>query len=145
MAANPIFFSSCSSAKYVMPQVLQPKLLKANGIGELGSHSFSSVQNIFAIFQAKIEIAQPWKTSDAISLGIIVAGLTPSEFASLDNVTLAGVTAAAVRHLTPDHFRLLTAEKLSAIPLDSMTLLRITQLPEEGSSVLDSTQVIFLA
>lgn len=76
-----------------------------------------------------------------MSLGIILAGFSPSEFASLDNTTLAGVTPAAVRHLTPDHFRLLTAEKLSAIPVDSMTVLRITQLPAEGSSVLDSSQV----
>lgn len=76
-------------------------------------------------------------------MGVIVAGLSPTEFASLDNVTLGGVTPAAVKHLTPDHFRLLTAEKLSAIPMESMSVLRIGQLPKEGSSVLDSSQVKF--
>ena len=92
-------------------------------------------------FQAQIEIPQPWKASDAMSLGVIVAGLTPTEFASLENVTLGGVTPAAVKHLTPDHFRMLTADKLSAIPMESMSVIRIAQLPKEGSSVLDSSQV----
>jgi hypothetical protein len=74
-------------------------------------------------------------------LGIILAGLSPAEFSALDNDTLAGVTPAVIRHLTPDHFRLLSAEKLSAIPVDSMTVLNITQLPKEANSVLDSNQV----
>jgi hypothetical protein len=51
------------------------------------------------LFQAKAEIPRPWKTSDAMSLGVILAGLSPAEFASLDNATLAGVTPAALRHL----------------------------------------------
>lgn len=91
--------------------------------------------------QANTTIAQPWKASDVMSLGLIVAGLSPKEFAALDNVALSGVTPAAIRHLTPEHFLELNAEKLSAIPLDSMSVLRITQLPKEGSSVLDARQV----
>ena len=77
-----------------------------------------------------------------MSLGLIVAGLSPTEFAALDSIALSGVTPAAIRHLTPEHFLVLNAEKLSAIPLDSMSVLRITQLPNEGSSVLDARQVL---
>ena len=79
-----------------------------------------------------------------MSLGIVVAGLNASEFSSLPNETLAGVTPAALRQLTPDHFRLLSAEKLAAIPVDSMTVLNITQLQKDANNILDASQVIQL-
>ena len=79
-----------------------------------------------------------------MSLGIVVAGLNASEFSSLPNETLAGVTPAALRQLTPDHFRLLSAEKLAAIPVDSMTVLNITQLQKDANNIIDASQVIQL-
>ena len=86
-------------------------------------------------------IPQPWKASDVMSLGLIIAGMTPEDLSSLDNVALGGVTASAVAHFTSDHLKVLSAEKLSAIPREALSVLKISQLPTAGSNVLNSTQV----
>ena len=77
-----------------------------------------------------------------MSLGLIVAGLTPDDLASLDTVALSGVTATAVAHFTSDHLKVLSNEKLSAIPREALSVLKVSQLPSAGSTVLNSTQVI---
>ena len=77
-----------------------------------------------------------------MSLGLIVAGLTPDDLASLDTVALSGVTATAVAHFTSDHLTVLSHEKLSAIPREALSGLKVSQLPSAGSTVLNSTQVI---
>jgi hypothetical protein len=78
-----------------------------------------------------------------MSLGIIVAGLSPEDFSSLNDVALGGVTPSAVKHLTSEHLKLLTQEKLRSIPLESLSLLRTTQLKKNGNNLLDKSTVKF--
>jgi len=48
---------------------------------------------------------------------------------------------SAIAHLTPEFFNVLTADHLNLITPESLSVLNLNQLPKEGSSVLDSSQV----
>ena len=79
--------------------------------------------------------------SDVTSLGIVVAGLTPEDFSSLSDVALGGVTSSAVKHLTSEHLNCLSEHELTAIPIESLSLLRKAQLQTADKSLIDHDKV----
>merc|ERR1712141_973974 len=72
-------------------------------------------------------------------LGIIIAGLTPTQLSSLSVDSLSSVTPAALAHFTKEHFESLCLEQFASLPLETQldfsTALKLKDCPTRRADV----------